>query len=179
VFDATFATARVRAVAVAGDRAERLRGEGVDAGYFEILGLRPALGRLLEPGDHRPGAPAVVVLGHGFWQRAFGGSASAIGSTLKTQRAVYTIVGIAPRGFTGTVEDDQVEFWTAIEKYEPQRMLTDPDARQTWMLARLAPGADLAAAATQVTSLGRDWVSRDPRRYRNRALRVEPFGESW
>src|SRR4029078_13126470 len=82
----------------AGDRAERMRGEGVDAGYFDVLGLRPAMGRLLEPADHQPDAPAGVRLGHAFWLRAYGGSAAAIGSLLKTGRATYTIVGIAPRG---------------------------------------------------------------------------------
>ena len=178
-FAPALATARVRTTVVAGDRAERMRGEGVDAGYFDVLGLRPAMGRLLEPADHQPDAPAVVVLGHAFWLRAYGGSAAAIGSLLKTGRATYTIVGIAPRGFAGTVEDDQVEFWTPLEKYEPSQMLTDRDARQTWMVARLAADARLPDAVAQLAALEKAWVARDPERYRHLRLHAEPFGESW
>jgi len=178
-FDTAIATARVRALAVAGDRAERLRGEGVDGGYFDLLGVRPAAGRLLDARDHLPGAAPAVVLGYGFWMRALGASPAAIGGVLKTQRATYTIVGVAPRWFTGTVEDDVVEFWIPIERYEPRQMLTDADARQTWMVARLAPGSDLAAAGAQAAALAGAWKERDPRRYRNHGLRVEAFGENW
>jgi predicted permease len=178
-FDAAIGTARVRVVAVAGDGAQRLRGEAVDAGYFDLLGLHPSAGRLLDARDHRPGAPPVVVLGYGLWSRTFGASPSAIGSTLRTQGAAYTIVGVAPRSFSGTVEDDVVEFWTPMEQYEPRRSLQDRDERQTWILARLAPGVPMATAEAQLSALTMDWRAREPQRYRNLALRVEPFGESW
>ena len=178
-FDVAIGTARVRVVALAGDGAQRLRGEAVDAGYFDLLGLRPSAGRLLDARDHRPDAPPVVVLGHGLWTRSFGASPAAIGSTLRTQGASYTIVGVAPRAFSGTVEDDVVEFWTAMEHHEPRQSLQDRDARQTWILARLAPGVAMTTAAAQVAALTKDWRAREPQRYRNLALRVEPFGESW
>jgi MacB-like periplasmic core domain len=178
-FDAAIGTARVRVVAVAGDGAQRLRGEAVDAGYFDLLGLHPSAGRLLDARDHRPGAPPVVVLGYGLWSRTFGASPSALGSTLRTQGAAYTIVGVAPRSFSGTVEDDAVEFWTPMEQYEPMRSLQDRDERQTWILARLAPGVPMATAEAQLSALTLDWRAREPQRYRHLALRVEPFGESW
>jgi predicted permease len=179
VFDRAIGTARVRAVAVTADGAERLRGEAVDAGYFELLDVHPAAGRLLDDRDHRAGAPEAIVLGYGLWQRAYGGSASAIGATFRTERAVYTIVGVAPRSFTGSVEDDMVEFWTPMQHHEPRTALRDRDVRQTWILARLAPGATHAAADAQAAALTRDWLAREPQRYRGRALRVEPLGESW
>ena len=178
-FDAVLATARIRAVSVIGDRPQRMRGEGVDRGYFDVLGLRPSAGRLLQPGDHDPAAPAAVVISHGLWARAYGAAPSAIGSILKTQRSAFTIVGVGPRGFSGTVEDDEVEFWTAIEHYEPLSMRQDRDSRQTWVIARLAPDAAGASAHTQLTALSETWRASDPARYRNLALRLEPLGESW
>lgn len=178
-FEAVVATARIRAVSVVGDRPQRVRGEGVDRGYFDVLGLRAQTGRLLEARDHEAGAPPVTVISHGFWSRAFGGSPDAVGTVLKTQRSAFTIVGVAPRGFSGSVEDDEVEFWTALEHYEPQSMLKDRDARQTWTIARLAGGTSASAAQAQVDALSRTWRARDPQRYRNLALRVEPLGESW
>jgi putative ABC transport system permease protein len=178
-FDTVLATARIRAVSVVGDRPQRMRGEGVDRGYFDVLGLHPQTGRFLNARDHDPGAPPVTVISHGLWTRAFGAAPGAVGRVLRTQRSAFTIVGVAPRGFSGTVEDDEVEFWTALEHYEPQSMLTDREARQTWIIARLADGKGVSAAQEQVETLSQTWKDRDPVRYRNLALRLEPLGESW
>ena len=178
-FDTVLATARIRAVSVVGDRPQRIRGEGVDRGYFDVLGLKPGAGRLLQDRDHDPAAPAVAVISHAFWVRAFGATPSAVGAVLRTQRSAFTVVGIAPYGFSGTVEDDEVEFWTAIEHYEPQSMLRDRDARQTWVIARLTSPAASAAAHEQLKALTDSWRARDPARYRNLTLHVEPLGESW
>ena len=178
-FDAVLATARIRAVSVIGDRPQRVRGEGVDRHYFEILGLHPAAGRLLQPADHDPGVPPAAVISYGLWTRAYGAAPSAIGSILQTQRSAFTIVGVGPRTFSGTVEDDEVEFWTPIEYYEPQSMLQDRDTRQTWVIARLTRDARGSMADTQVSALMETWRQRDPARYRNLTLRVEPLGESW
>lgn len=74
VFEHVLPTACVRAVAVHKDGAERLRGEGVTRDYFERLGIRPAAGRLLQAPDHASDAPGAIVIGHGLWTRAYGGS---------------------------------------------------------------------------------------------------------
>jgi putative ABC transport system permease protein len=178
-FEQAFATARVRVVGVHDDGAERLRGEGVDRGYFERLGLRADIGRLLGPDDHFPSAEPVVVIGHGLWTRGYGASPSAVGSTLRTQRGTYTIVGVAPRGFLGTVEDDQVEFWMPIEHYEPRTMIADPNARQTWFLGALRAGATTGDLDEFLRRETEAWRARDPQRYRALRLRAEPFGDSW
>src|SRR5262249_33410500 len=70
---------------------------------YDELGVRPAAGRLLEPGDMTldpPGAQPVVVIGHSFWQRRFHGDSSAIGRTIRIETVPFTIVGVAPPGFT-------------------------------------------------------------------------------
>ncbi len=152
VFEHVLPTARVPAVAVHRDGAERLRGEAITPDYFERLGIRPAAGRLLQASDHASDAPSAIVIGHGLWTRAHGGSPAAVGTTLWTQRAVYTIVGVAPQGFTGTVEDDEVEFWVPLERYEPQTTITDRDSRQTWMIASVRPSASYEEA---VAAIGR------------------------
>jgi putative ABC transport system permease protein len=179
VFEQAFATARVRVVGVHNDGAERLRGEGVDHGYFERLGLRPEIGRLLQAEDHRPAAPPVIVIGHGLWTRGYGGRSSVIGATLRTQRGAYTIVGVTPRSFLGTVEDDQVEFWMPIEHYEPKTMIADRNVRQTWFLGALRPGATAADLDRLLAATTEEWKARDADRYRRLRLRAEPFGDSW
>ena len=178
-FDAVLITARVRVVMLLSGGAERLRGEGVNANYFQTLGLRPVAGRFMEPGDHIAGAPPVMVLSHGTWLRGFGGYPAVIGRTLRTERASYTVVGVAPQGFTGTVEDDLVEFWIPVEYYEPVSIIKDRSVRSTWTIGRLKPGVSLAAAQSELDSIGASWSTTYPDLYRQRNLRLEPFGENW
>ena len=80
-------------------------GEGVlvSGSYFGVLGLRPALGRLLDPNDDRqPGESRVVVLSYEYWQSAFGRDPSILNQTLIVNGQSMTVVGVGPRGFTGT-----------------------------------------------------------------------------
>ena len=85
----------------AGGEARYAAGLWVSGGFFRTLGLRPAAGRLLDPGDDRPGCPARVVLSHGFWERAYGGNPQIVGQTLSIGAHPAEIVGVAPPGFHG------------------------------------------------------------------------------
>ena len=76
------------------------QGELVSGNYFQTLGVRAALGRTLLPEDEKPDAPAVAVLDYGYWQRAFGGATNVLGRTVRLNNVVFTIVGVADRGFT-------------------------------------------------------------------------------
>jgi hypothetical protein len=79
-----------------GDHVESLMGELVNGDYFPLLGLRPAVGRLLGPSDDvAPGAHPVVVLSHDYWQRAFGGDPKVVGRLMRLAGHQYTIVGVA------------------------------------------------------------------------------------
>jgi predicted permease len=178
-FDATLITARVRVVMLFSGGAERLRGEGVNANYFQTLGLRPVAGRFMDPADHAAGAAAVMVLSHGLWVRGFGGDPTIIGRTLRTERASYTVIGVAPLGFTGTVEDDLVEFWIPVEIYEPASIIKDRTVRSSWMIGRLKPGATLASAQSELDAMRSSWAATYPDQYRQRRLRLESFGENW
>src|SRR6188508_3346525 len=75
----------------------------VSGSYFDVLSLRPALGRFLGPADEpQVGEAAVAVLSYEFWQRTLGGDAAVIGKTLTVNGRSLEIVGIAPEGFRGT-----------------------------------------------------------------------------
>src|SRR5215475_8688401 len=81
------------------DNPRRLSGRRVNWNFFSLLGVRPQLGRLFTEADDRYGAPGTVVLGHGFWQRHFGGAADVIGKAVMLTSDTYTVVGVAPPGF--------------------------------------------------------------------------------
>jgi putative ABC transport system permease protein len=178
-FDAFLGTARVRVVALFGDGAERLRGEGVSRSYFQTLGLRAHMGRLFADADHAPGTSPALILSHGAWTQYFGADPSVIGRELRTARAVYTIVGVAQRGFHGTVEDDIVEFFVPIEHYEPRALQTNRMGRSAWAIARLASGVTVAQASSEVAAIGASLARTYPDVYRDYRARVEPVGESW
>jgi predicted permease len=79
------------------------QGMFVSGSYFSVLGLQPALGRLIGPGDDAsPGESAVVLLSHGYWQSRFGGDPGVVGETLIINGHPMTIIGVAPDGFEGT-----------------------------------------------------------------------------
>jgi predicted permease len=178
-FDAFAGVARMRAVLAFDGGTQRVRGEAVSRGYFELLGLRASLGRLLVPGDHASDASPVVVLSHGTWMRQFGGDPGALGRAVRTERASYTIVGVTQVGFEGTVEDDVVELFVPLERYEPRSLLTDRSSRPSWVLGRLRPGATIADAQAEAAGLHRELMAAFPETYRRWGVRVEPFGESW
>ncbi|MFN2455431.1 MAG: ABC transporter permease [Pyrinomonadaceae bacterium] len=87
----------------ANGQSERIFGELVSGNFFDVLGVRPALGRFfVAEEDRTPDTHPVVVLGYGFWQKRFGGDASLVGKTLLLNGHQFTVIGIAPKKFTGT-----------------------------------------------------------------------------
>ena len=134
--------------AVAGDREpESITGGRVSAGFFALLGGDPVAGRVFTEAEADAGAP-VVVLGHGFWRRRFGGEPSTIGRSLLIDRVPHTIVGILRPGFEPGFAPS--EFWTplTIPPGAPSMMLK---AVQT--IARLQPGATAQQAEAELAGL--------------------------
>ena len=81
-----------------GEQSERVFGMVTTGNTFDVLGVRPALGRFFTLDEDRPANPALVaVLGHGYWQRRFGGDVSLVGRTLALNGQKFTVVGIARR----------------------------------------------------------------------------------
>jgi putative ABC transport system permease protein len=87
--------------------AERIRAALVTGNYFRMLGVRPALGRLIAPDDDTPSAPRVVVFTWGLFQSRFAGDPSLIGRTLILNETPYTVIGILPRG-VGVLNRDAI-----------------------------------------------------------------------
>ena len=117
---------------------------GTSTNYFDVLGVRPVLGRFLQDEDGQPGAPLVLVLSYAAWRRDFGGDSSVLGKSLvvpSTQERA-SIVGVAPAGFgypSGT------DVWRAIP---PEATVLQVD-----VVARLAPDATIGAARAGLFAL--------------------------
>jgi len=128
-------------------------GEGVlvSGSYFPVLGLAPALGRLLTPEDDRTiGEPRVAVLSHSFWRSRFGQDPNVINQELIVNGQALTVVGVAPRGFEGTTLGAKPQLFVPITLRGA--MGSDPkdfgDRRTYWayLFARLKPGVSIGQA---------------------------------
>lgn len=122
-----------------GEGGERLHREYVSGNVFPSFGLKPALGRLLAPGDDvTPGGHPVAVLSYDYWTRRFACDPGIIGRTFLMGKHRLEIVGVAPRGFTGTVPGDMVDLFV------PAMMNVEALDRPGWswfqMWIRLRPG---------------------------------------
>jgi predicted permease len=127
---------------------QQLRVEFVSDNYYQVLGVRPQLGRPIVATDDKPGA-SVAVIGDALWERQFGRSSSALGQTILVNHIAVTIVGINPRDFTGaqsTLRSPDLfvplSMQPLIEPWMPaaQSILSDP---LTWMfnvMGRIPPG---------------------------------------
>lgn len=98
----------------------------VSGGYFNTVGARPALGRLLVPSDDVPGAAPAVVVSHRLWQRAFGGDAGAIGQMVTVNGQSFTVVGVAERSFFGLRPGTWVDLYLPVTV----GLGVDPDIRR-------------------------------------------------
>ncbi|HYN85043.1 MAG TPA: ABC transporter permease [Pyrinomonadaceae bacterium] len=106
----------------AGGGAESAAGEVVTGNYFSVMRADAALGRALSPEDDRAeGAHPVVVLGHGMWQRRFGGERSVVGRAVQINGHTFTVVGVMPPEFKGTFGAVATEFWVPLMMHEEAR----------------------------------------------------------
>lgn len=137
-----------------GQETQQVAGETITGNFFAFLGVGPLRGRLIEPADDRPGAPPAAVISYGYWQRHFGGRDAALGATLDIGRTTYTVIGVAPRGFSGPGVDAP-DVWLPAQ-------IVGPAAGSQWRyfgglplraLVRLKPGATPAVAAQQATAV--------------------------
>ena len=133
-----------------------IAGEGllVSGQYFSVLGLTPAVGRLLDANDDRvEGEASAAVLSSAYWQTGFGGDPSVIGRELVVNGKTLTIVGVAPRGFTSTTVGSRPEVFLPITfRWRDGGMVnhTDRKAYWTYLFARLKPGVSLKQAAAAI-----------------------------
>jgi putative ABC transport system permease protein len=137
----------------AAESAERRYAQLVSGNFFSALGLEPARGRFFLTDEGTVGGAPVVVISHGFWQNHLGGSPDAVGKMLRVNDRELTIVGIAPRGFQGTVLGLDFDLWvpaTLAPTLLGSQELVDRSARGYAMMARLAPGVTAEQAQAEL-----------------------------
>ena len=135
---------------------ERVWGMMASANYFDVLGVRPILGRGFLPAeDEKPGGAPVAVISYRFWQTRFGANPDVVGQAIEINQHPYTIVGVAPAAFQGSQTGVRTEIWVPIMMQAQVMPGGDliHDHHYFWLLAfgRLKPGVALQQAQQEMT----------------------------
>ncbi|MGH9221275.1 MAG: ABC transporter permease [Vicinamibacterales bacterium] len=141
-----------------GSGAELIRAKHVTASYFPLLGAEPLIGRFFTADESERAGERLVVLSYALWHRRFGGEAEAIGRVVKIGANDYTVIGVAPRHFTGS-SVTRADVFLPLEAAADEMVTGDWQTSRNfgWMssLVRLGPGTSREAAAAEATALHR------------------------
>jgi len=145
---------------------ERTHGQLVSGNYFSALGLKPLIGRFIRPEEaERPGTEPVIVISYDYWQTRFGGAPEALGQKVRVNERDLVVIGVAPKGFQGTMVPLKFELWApatmAPALLGGARDLEDRTSRAFSLIGMLRPGATREEAQTEFSTamaqLARDY----------------------
>ena len=154
---------------------ERVVGARVSANYFDVMGVRPILGRTFTADEDRPGNDRVVVLSHRLWTRRFGASESAVGRELRMNGATYQIAGVMPASFDLT--SDSEELWTPIAFTPAQRAMHDEHYLSVY--GRLKPGVTRQQAQGKLDAVAMRLRREFPKDDETVSFGTVPFAEQF
>ncbi len=159
----------VRGILSSADRPTLVTGEAVTANYFDVLGIRVPLGRgFMNAEAATPGGAPVVVLSHSVWQQRFASRTSIVGERVTLSNRQYTVLGVAPAGYAGTIPGIVTDFWVPLTMVEslvfsgvqwssdqdPGRTRLDRRGRRWLFLkGRLAEGQTVEGARAQIETI--------------------------
>lgn len=168
-----------------GDATRRVFVDIVTAGFFETFGVMPALGRPFTRDEERPGAGvAVAILSHQLWQR-MGGTPDVVGRQIEINTRAYTVVGVAPEGFGGSMVMVTPELWVPTGMYDQVAFdlrnqgggetLADPSFRTLILVGRLAPGATIASVVPGIDALSDALSLAEPEVHGDHRIELAPL----
>ncbi len=153
---------------------ERYGGAFVTANTFHIMRQRPVLGRDFLPEDDRPGAQAVVLLGHGVWQNRYGLDPNVVGRTVRVNDVPSVVIGVMPEGFKFPFNTDLWQPLSVINGIQEQKR----NARGLQVFGRLAKGVTREQAQAEMINVGQKLTTDYPDTNKDVQPRVRTFNES-
>ena len=160
--------------------AQRAWGVFAAANYFEVLRVRAALGRTFRPEEETQAAP-VAVISHDLWRRTFAGDSGVVGRHMMLNGHDFTIIGVAPEQFAGTIPVLRFDLWVPVTVYElltPNRgLLTSRGDNNFDGIARLKQGVTIEQARQEINALNRRLAEQYPD-LRNTTVSVRWFGDA-
>lgn len=161
-------------------RTERGYSQLISGNFFSVLGLKPALGRFVLPEEAtRPGGEPVVVVSHDFWRTRLAASPAVLGQRLRANGVELTIVGVAPKGFQGTILGLNFDLWTPATMapllFRGSTELENRGTRGYAVMGRLASGVNIAQAEGELQTSMRELALLHPESNADMTGEVRPF----
>src|SRR5580765_7118739 len=147
----------------------QVRAGVVDGSYFEVMGLRPVLGRLLNKGDDGPGAAGAAVLTHRFWMTGLKSDPDVLGRTIRLGTRSAVIVGVLEPSVPYPAETEIIANVVTSPHHLSATMVTGREHRMTELFGRLAPGATIEAARADLKAAHAAMVTANPGTYSTKA----------
>ena len=147
----------------------QVRAGVVDGSYFDVVGLRPVLGRLLNAGDDGPSAAGAAVLTHRFWMTGVHGDPTVLGKTIRLGSRTAVIVGVLEPSVPYPAETELIANVVTSPHHLSATMVTGREHRMTELFGRLAPGADVEAARAELRAVHGSIVKDHPEAYPTKA----------
>jgi predicted permease len=172
--------------------AELVVGEVVSDNFFEVLGVRPAMGRAFRAEEFAaPGAGPVAVLSHTFWQTRFGGAPDVVGRSFRMNGITYTVVGVAPKRFGGMFPAVGVQLWvplSMVDHVEPmgshrstggggESLLESRGRHFLWLKGRRAPDAGMPAVRAELEGIAARLAAAYPEANEHERVRAVPTND--
>jgi putative ABC transport system permease protein len=151
VFDYMVAYEEASANLQDADAPLRVRSVNAEADFFAMLGVKPLLGRTFLPGEDQSNQPPVVVLSEGLWKRRYGANPALLGRTIPLNGVSHTVIGIMPADFRFPAGSPSADLWLTLRL--PPNQAQNRASHFLGVVARLAPGVDLAAAESQMNDI--------------------------
>ena len=151
-----------------------LRAGRVSGGFFQTLGVTPAIGRLFTSADDTPEAQRTVVLPYATWERLFGGRADILGQSITLDDNAYAIVGVLPRNFQFAPR--AAELWVTI--HDLGSCERDRSCRSFNGLARLKDGATVSSALANISTIAAQLQNQYPQSNQGQGALVTPLSDS-
>jgi putative ABC transport system permease protein len=158
-----------------GGEPERITGGRVSADFFPLLGVEAIEGRTFRPEEDQRGAERVIVLGHGLWQRRFGGDLSIIGQSLTLNAEGHTVIGVLPPDFKFPIDVADAELWTAVA--HDGEILEERGGHYLKVIGRLKPGVSINEAQLEMNEIASRLEQQYPDENTGRIVNLNPMYE--
>ena len=140
--------------------AEHIASVEATPALFRVLGVAPLIGRVFTNDEEHPGNERLAIISHGAWQRRFGGRRDVVGQSMQLDGQSFEVVGVMPKDFQWPPGDRDVEVWSPLT-LDTRSLQTRPH-RMYRAIGRLAPGATLSRAQTDMEGIARDLAREHP-----------------
>ena len=168
-----------------GSEPDSVQGELVSGNYFDLLGLKPALGRTFRPDEYQAsGSGPVIVLNHSFWTTRLNADPEILGRTYTINGTGFTVIGVMPPGFRGLNTFNNPAFWVPSTMHDQvytgllKGFYTERRALIWNVFARLKPGVSLASAEAGLKPVAAKLASDHPAANTGRSIRLVGLAES-